>query len=79
MVLDRLLWSTSRLETSRWKMKDSSIGRQVELARQNIQLREIKEIGRDLVVQEFKGKNSNFVLNMAASQGIRGQNQKNDS
>ena len=42
--------STRGLEVSGWKMKQSNIGRRAELA-------------RGLVVQLFKGKNNNFVLN----------------
>ena len=42
---------TRRLEVSAWKTKKFSIGRQPEFARWNIQLDEIKEIGRDLIVQ----------------------------
>ena len=43
--------STRRLEVSGWKTKECSIGKQ--LARQNIviELEEIREIGRGLVVQ----------------------------
>ena len=48
--------STRRLEVGGWKTKESSIGRRAELARWNIQLDEIREIGRDLVVQCFKVK-----------------------
>ena len=55
--------STRGLEVSGWKMKQSNIGRRAELARRNTQLDEIREIGRGLVVQLFKGKNNNFVLN----------------
>ena len=40
--------STRRLEVSEWKT-ECSIGKQ--LARQNIELEEIREIGRGLVVQ----------------------------
>ena len=48
---------------SRWKTKESSIGRRTELARRKIELDEIIEIGRGLVVQcIFKGRNSNSVL-----------------
>ena len=43
--------SARRLKVSRWKMKESSIGRPVKLARWNIQLDEIREIGRGLAVQ----------------------------
>ena len=43
--------STRRLEVSRWKTEESSIGRRSQLVRRNIQLDEIREIGRGLVVQ----------------------------
>ena len=43
--------STRRLEVSGWKTKKLNIGRQPEFARWNIQLDEIKEIGRGLIVQ----------------------------
>ena len=46
--------STRRLEVSGWKTKECSIGKQ--LARRNIELEEIREIGRGLAVQWFKGK-----------------------
>ena len=42
---------------------ESSIGRREELAKQNVQLEEIREIGRSLVVQRFKGNKRNLVLN----------------
>ena len=38
-------------ELSGWKTKGSSISRRTELARRNIQMDEIREIGRGLVVQ----------------------------
>ena len=52
-VLDRIEEgaSTRRLEVSGWKTKESSIGRRTELARRNIELDEIREMGRGLVVQ----------------------------
>ena len=43
--------STRRLEVGGWKTKESNIGRRTELARWNIQLDEIREIGRGLAVQ----------------------------
>ena len=46
--------STRKLEVSRLKTKESSIGRQTELARRNIQLYEIREIVRGFVVQWLK-------------------------
>ena len=45
--------STRRFEVSGWKTKECSIGKQ--LARRNIELEEIREIGRGLAVQWFKG------------------------
>ena len=53
---------TRRLEVSGWKTKECSIGKQ--LARRNIELEEIREIGRGLVVQWFRGKKKKFVLNV---------------
>ena len=55
---------TRGLEVVGWKTKELSISRQMELARQNIKLEEIREIGRGLVVQCCKGRKNNFVLNM---------------
>ena len=55
--------STRRFEVSGWKTKESSIGRRTEVARRNIELDEIREIGRGFVVQCFKGKKKKFVLN----------------
>ena len=49
MVLDRGRVSTRRLEVSGWKTKECSIRK--ELARRNIELDEIREIGRGFVVQ----------------------------
>ena len=43
--------STGRLEVNRCKTKESSIGGRAELGRLNIQLDEIRETGRGLVVQ----------------------------
>ena len=62
MVLDRRRRVEQRLEVSGWKMKGWSIGRRTELARWNIELDEIREIGRGLVVQWSKGKKNNSVL-----------------
>lgn len=55
---------TRGLEVIGWKTKELSIGRQMELARPNIKLDEIREIGRGLVVQCCNGRKKNFVLNM---------------
>ena len=55
---------TRGLEVVGWKTKELSISRQMELARQNIKLEEIREIGRGLVVQCCKGRKNNFVVNM---------------
>ena len=49
MVLDRRRRVDQRPEVSRWKM-ELSIGRRTELARRNVELDEIREIGRGLVV-----------------------------
>ena len=54
---------TRRLEVSRWKTKESSISRWAELVRWNVELDEIREMGRGLAVQWFKGKKKNVVLN----------------
>ena len=42
---------TRKLEVSGWKTKESSIGRRTEFARRNMQLDEIREMGRGLAVQ----------------------------
>ena len=47
--------STRRLEVSRWKLKQPSIGRRAELVRRNKQLDEIRQIGiRGLVFNDLK-------------------------
>ena len=51
------------IEMSRWKTKESSVGRRPELARRNTRLQEIRETKRPLFVQRFKGKKQKFVLN----------------
>ena len=43
--------STRKLEVGGWKTKKSSIGRRTEFATRNMQLDEIREIGRGLAVQ----------------------------
>ena len=50
MVIDRKRPSTRRLEMSRWK---KSVGRRAELARRNILLDEIRDIGRGLIDCSF--------------------------
>ena len=62
-VLDRRRRVEQRLEVSGWKMKRWRIGRRTELARWNIELDEIRETVRGLVVQWSKGKKNNSVLN----------------
>ena len=65
MVLDRRRPNNQKtLGEQKLKMKESSVSRRMELARENIHLDEIREIGRGLVVQRFKGKNNHFVLNV---------------
>ena len=54
MVIDR------HVDQKTWK---TSIGRRTDLARRNILLDEIREIGRGLVANWFKGKRTNYVLN----------------
>ena len=49
---------------SRRKTKERSIGRRAEFARLKIQLEEIRETGRGLAVQLYKGRNNKFVLTM---------------
>ena len=52
MVLDRRRPNNQKtLGEQKLKMKESSVSRRMELARENIHLDEIREIGRGLVVR----------------------------
>ena len=50
-------------KTSSWKKQETNIGKRAQLVRWNMQL-EIRETGKGLVVQRFKGKKNIFCRKM---------------